>query len=467
MMILDQFASWAGQESVMLSLLTLALQSAIVAALGLIVSRLISPSRPDLRSLVLRQVLLVATLLPLCAAAKPILTADAGTEAVPTWSLAMPFAAEVAAAAGIDSAEPNVFRHIQSLLLLVFLAGSILAIFRISCGIVQVRRITRRHFDCADPQLYRVLERVRLRAGIQQSVHLILSRASAIPFASGIFRPTIVLPAGAHEWNLREVEMVIQHEAMHIQRRDNLWGFVGAVVTAIHWYNPLVRIVRRQMTLEAERCCDAWVVHHGGNPSDYARLLLTLARSACSHKRAIVLNSPILGFKLLEVRIMSILQSQIKIHDIPNRLRRAALLCTLLLMLPIATFSLSGAEPLTPPSLDRAVVSGAPGQDNKNVPSPDDSIKVDTQPVMLTNVNPVYPDSARKAGIEGSVWVQVLVDTSGSVGQARVMKTSGHKSLDDSAIAAALKSTFEAAKADGKKVRVWVAYEIKFLLKNK
>ena len=86
---------------------------------------------------------------------------------------------------------------------------------------------------------------------------------------------------------------------------------------------------------------------------------------------------------------------------------------------------------------------------------------------MLTNVNPVYPDSARKAGIEGSVWVQVLVDTSGSVGQARVMKTSGHKSLDDSAIAAALKSTFEAAKADGKKVRVWVAYEIKFLLKNK
>ncbi len=63
--------------------------------------------------------------------------------------------------------------------------------------------------------------------------------------------------------------------------------------------------------------------------------------------------------------------------------------------------------------------------------------------------------------------MRVLVDTSGSVAKAVVQKTSGHESMDNAAIAAAGKSTYKPAMLDGKKVRLWVVYEIKFMLQAK
>ena len=45
-----------------------------------------------------------------------------------------------------------------------------------------------------------------------------------------------------------------------------------------------------------------------------------------------------------------------------------------------------------------------------------------------------YPDEARRQGISGSLMLQVSINTDGSVRNIRLLRSSGHKVLDDAAI---------------------------------
>ena len=54
---------------------------------------------------------------------------------------------------------------------------------------------------------------------------------------------------------------VIVHELAHLRRRDHVVGWLLMFAECIWWWNPVFWIVRRQIRLQAELACDAWVVH--------------------------------------------------------------------------------------------------------------------------------------------------------------------------------------------------------------
>ena len=86
------------------------------------------------------------------------------------------------------------------------------------------------------------------------------------------------------------------------------------------------------------------------------------------------------------------------------------------------------------------------------------------KPVEIKRVNPVYPELAKKAGIEGTVVVKVLVNTKGDVEQVEILKS--HPLLDESAIEAARQFKFKPAKQRDKFVKVWVSIPFNFKLKS-
>ncbi len=77
----------------------------------------------------------------------------------------------------------------------------------------------------------------------------------------------------------------------------------------------------------------------------------------------------------------------------------------------------------------------------------------------------VYPEIARKAGVEGRVmiWAQIGVD--GSVMRTRVMKSLGPNGCDEAAISAIKAVKWKPAMQRDKPVRVWVAVPVDFRLK--
>jgi protein TonB len=107
-------------------------------------------------------------------------------------------------------------------------------------------------------------------------------------------------------------------------------------------------------------------------------------------------------------------------------------------------------------------------ENKETEPAPDDFIPVEQEPgVDLGKLqkNIVYPDLARRAGIEGRVIVRVLV---GADGKARktLIESSDNEMLNESAVKAIKDyGLFTPAKQNGQPIMCWVSIPINFRLR--
>jgi len=89
---------------------------------------------------------------------------------------------------------------------------------------------------------------------------------------------------------------------------------------------------------------------------------------------------------------------------------------------------------------------------------------VEEQPVRIREVPPEYPEDARRAGIQGTVYVRALVGPDGGVELVEILK--GPELLREAAIAAASATPFTPAKQNGMPVRCWVQMRFNFQLEG-
>ena len=75
----------------------------------------------------------------------------------------------------------------------------------------------------------------------------------------------------------------------------------------------------------------------------------------------------------------------------------------------------------------------------------------------------VYPEIAKRAGVEGKVYILAFVDESGNVTKAQVLKGIG-AGCDEAALDAVLKTKFKPGKQRGKPVKVQVSIPVVFKL---
>jgi len=90
-------------------------------------------------------------------------------------------------------------------------------------------------------------------------------------------------------------------------------------------------------------------------------------------------------------------------------------------------------------------------------------IEVDKAPVLKAQKKPAYPELAKLSGIQGTVYLKLLIDENGNVEKAKVEQ--GVKDmLDNAALEAAKESKFSPALLNNKPVKVWVILPIAFKL---
>jgi protein TonB len=98
-------------------------------------------------------------------------------------------------------------------------------------------------------------------------------------------------------------------------------------------------------------------------------------------------------------------------------------------------------------------------------PSPDSVIIVEKNPVPVKMVTPEYPELARRLGVEGTVWVKILVDREGRAKKAIVIKSDSGL-LNENATTAALGWLFTPAMMTNGPVMVWAAVPFRFTLQQ-
>jgi TonB family protein len=93
-------------------------------------------------------------------------------------------------------------------------------------------------------------------------------------------------------------------------------------------------------------------------------------------------------------------------------------------------------------------------------------IAVEKMPQVVKSVVPVYPDVAVRSGIEGTVWVKVLVDKEGKPRRAVVIKETPENIFSQSALKAAMEYLFTPAVMNSGPVTVWVTIPFRFQIRK-
>ncbi len=461
MTTLSSVLQWLAGDWAILIFLEITIKCSLVAGVALLLSRIVAQKRPELAGLILRQSLLLSLVVPLAIVLDAVFHGYRMPSELSSWIVTLPIIVAGEAETSIAVSRVSLPWTYQNIFLLVILALTLVLLARVAIGSLLAYRVVRNAGVNESREVTTTAKRAGQRAALDSVPLICYSESAVVPFAHGLLQPAVVLPGAARRWSESELEAVLIHEFNHIRRRDNAWAFLATLAAAIHWFNPLIWLARRQMLLQAERACDVGVVQAGIDPAQYAMLLVDLARSATGKRGLIIYASQFLGMKLLEVRIMSILQANLKSPQLTATARLIVVSLAIASLLPLSVVRLSAA--------DQSESKGSSVSQNQpaDYPAPDDFVAVDSMPVKLFDAPPVYPDSARKAGIEGSTWVKALVDTAGAVVEALVFKASGNALLDQAAVESALKCKYQPALSNGQKVRIWIVYEIKFKLQKK
>ncbi len=162
-----------------------------------------------------------------------------------------------------------------------------------------------RSFDRPSPEDAEVFQTLR-RAG---NVRLAASIQTNTPLHLGLICPVIVLPRGDYVNRGMEKELrdVLNHELTHWRRHDVLYKWLAVLVQSIHWFNPIVYLMRRDIDRYCELSCDEAVVRdmpeqdrlHYGN----TLLMMAAERAIPGHVTATTLSE---GKKQMRERIISI-----------------------------------------------------------------------------------------------------------------------------------------------------------------
>ena len=124
------------------------------------------------------------------------------------------------------------------------------------------------------------LARAQRRMGFKHGTALLTSNELASPISWGLVRPVILLNSRAVEAS-GEAEAILAHELAHVARMDWAKLLLARIATALFWFNPLVWLLAREAHQLREETADDAVLAADIADTDYAELLVGVARHEC------------------------------------------------------------------------------------------------------------------------------------------------------------------------------------------
>lgn len=127
--------------------------------------------------------------------------------------------------------------------------------------------------------------------------------------SDGLFSPFIIMKRDAEA---AERNYILEHELTHIRRWDSLFKAGMYLAVCIHWFNPLIHLLKRQMERECELSCDDRVV---GDYSTQERAAYAgiLVKNSLAGEKGVPLALHLEKSKiLLEERIINIMDKKEK-----------------------------------------------------------------------------------------------------------------------------------------------------------
>jgi beta-lactamase regulating signal transducer with metallopeptidase domain/5-hydroxyisourate hydrolase-like protein (transthyretin family) len=116
-----------------------------------------------------------------------------------------------------------------------------------------------------DPTICAIFAECRNQLRVARRVELLWVPGLSGPATCGVFHPRILLPETLGRLlSPGELRLVLLHELMHVRPWDVLSEQAAALLTAVHWFNPVAWLAIARLRRERELACDAAVLDHTG-----------------------------------------------------------------------------------------------------------------------------------------------------------------------------------------------------------
>jgi beta-lactamase regulating signal transducer with metallopeptidase domain len=112
-----------------------------------------------------------------------------------------------------------------------------------------------------DAAIKRLFRQILSEMKIEKPVALYSYKGVNSPMLMGIFKPCIVLPE-AMPHTKENLRYVFIHELTHYKKRDFLYKWLIQIISCIHFFNPLVHLIKKEINKIGEFSCDESVIKH-------------------------------------------------------------------------------------------------------------------------------------------------------------------------------------------------------------
>jgi beta-lactamase regulating signal transducer with metallopeptidase domain/Tol biopolymer transport system component len=143
----------------------------------------------------------------------------------------------------------------------VWLAGALFLGLRILVQNFRFWRRLRRQPLVTDAGVRQLLAECQEVMSLRSSLKLMETAAVTSPALYGLFRKSLLLPAGMLDrFNRKELRYVFLHELAHLKRHDLPANWLMTLLQILHWFNPLVWLAFRRIAADRESACDERVL---------------------------------------------------------------------------------------------------------------------------------------------------------------------------------------------------------------
>ncbi len=94
----------------------------------------------------------------------------------------------------------------------------------------------------------------------RSNVKLMRNSFVATPMLMGILRPVIVIPD--IDFNEKQLKNILLHELTHLRRFDIAVKWLTMIAVSLHWFNPLMYLIKKEINRACELSCDEAVIRN-------------------------------------------------------------------------------------------------------------------------------------------------------------------------------------------------------------
>ncbi len=153
----------------------------------------------------------------------------------------------------------------------------LLAIVRFVISLIAIKRLQSGSKRVTSLSTIQLAESLCQSIGCKRKIQIHHSNKLATAATVGAFRPHIFLASDFEQWQPADQKAVLAHEIAHIHHRDFEANIICQICRVIHFFNPAVQWLTRQMQLQQELAADRVAAQLTCGAIEYSRTLASLA----------------------------------------------------------------------------------------------------------------------------------------------------------------------------------------------